>query len=204
MKKIILLLTLICFLATGLKAQCPPPPTPSICMVTCDNLSINNIIYWDKTGLTHVDSFIIYRETSPAVYSKIGAVSNDSLSQYTDTARSIGPANGDPNIASYRYKIRILDSCGVYSAMSPYHNTIYIVDDGLGDFSWSIPYGIEGSSSPVINYVLLCDTAGVGVWGPVSTVLGADTIASDPGFVSHSSVANWRVKTAWGISCTPT
>jgi hypothetical protein len=182
----------------------PPVPTPSICMVTVDAHSVNNFVYWDQTSYTNVDSFVIYRETSPSVYSRIGAVSQDSLSQFEDTARSIGAANGDPNVASYRYKIQILDTCGNYGAMSLYHSTIYIVDDGFGEFSWAYPYTIEGMPNPVTNYVLLCDTANVDVWGPVQSVPGADTMANDPGFASHASIANWRVKTAWSIACTPT
>lgn len=181
-----------------------PTPTPSICMVTVDAHSVNNFIYWDQSAYTNVDSFIIYRETAPSVYSRIGAVSSDSLSQFEDTARSVGPANGDPNLASYRYKIQILDTCGNYGPMSPYHSTIYIIDNGLGEFSWAVPYTIEGSPNPVTNYILLCDTANVDIWGPVQAVPGNDTLANDPGFSNHASIANWRVKTAWSISCTPT
>lgn len=181
-----------------------PIPTPSICMVTVDAHSVNNFIYWDQSAYTNVDSFIIYRETAASVYSRIGAVSSDSLSQFEDTARSVGPANGDPNLASYRYKIQILDTCGNYGAMSPYHSTIYIIDNGAGEFSWAVPYTIEGAANPVTSYILLCDTANVDNWGPVQAVPGSDTLANDPGFSNHSSIANWRVKTAWGISCTPT
>ncbi|MCW3103138.1 MAG: hypothetical protein JWO09_1578 [Bacteroidetes bacterium] len=193
-----------CFVIGNVTVSAPAVPTPSICMVTVDGHSVNNFVYWDQTPYTNVDSFIIYRETSSSVYSRIGAVSSDSLSQFEDTARSVGPANGDPNLASYRYKIQILDTCGNYGPMSLYHSTIYIVDDGLGEFSWSAPYTIEGTPNPVTNYVLLCDTANVDVWGPVQTVPGTDSVANDPGFPTHGSIANWRVKTAWGISCTPT
>jgi hypothetical protein len=176
---------------------------PSICMVTVNGNSTNNIVYWDRSLYDGIDSFIVYRETSPSSYSRLAAVSNDSLGQYIDTARSIGPANGNPNLASYRYKLQVLDTCGNYSLLSPYHNTIYIVDDGLGAFSWSIPYTIEGQANPVANYILLCDTANVDVWGPVSVVSGSVTTATDPGFSNHSSIANWRVKTGWSISCDP-
>ncbi|MCW3071263.1 MAG: hypothetical protein JWO44_1153 [Bacteroidetes bacterium] len=193
-----------CITTGNVTVAAPPVPTPTICMVTVDAHSVNNFVYWDQTPYTNVDSFIIYRETSPLVYSRIGAVSSDSLSEFEDTTRSAGPANGDPNLAAYRYRIQVLDTCGNYGPMSLYHSTIYIVDDGLGEFSWASPYMIEGMPNPVTNYVLLCDTANVDVWGPVQTVPGTDTLANDPGFVSHSSVANWRVKTAWSISCTPT
>jgi hypothetical protein len=177
---------------------------PDICMVTVDGGSINNIIYWDKTVYTNVDSFVVYREVSPTVYKRIGAVSNDSLSQFIDTSRSVGPANGDPNIASYRYKLQIRDLCGNYGLLSRFHNTIYIEDAGAGQFAWSIPYMIENGPNPVNNYILLCDTANIDFWTPVRTVAGTQSSATDPGFANHSSIANWRVKTGWGIVCDPT
>jgi hypothetical protein len=181
-----------------------PVPTPTICMVTCDANSVNNYVYWDQTLYTNVDSFIVYREVSPSVYARIGAVSADSLSEFYDTTRSVGPANGDPNIASYKYKLQIRDTCGNYGALSPYHSTLYITDDGLGMFSWALPYTIEGLPNPVNNYVLLCDTANINFWTPVQTVAGTLSNASDPGFANHSNIANWRIKTGWNITCTPT
>ncbi|HXU28271.1 MAG TPA: PKD domain-containing protein, partial [Bacteroidia bacterium] len=98
-------------------------PTPDICMVTTDSLSIYNVVYWDKTVYANVDSFIIYREvqTAPSTYKRIGAQLYDSLSQFIDTTRHVGPANGDPNAGSYRYKLQTVDTCGNYSALSPYH-----------------------------------------------------------------------------------
>ena len=54
-------------------------------MVTTDSLTQYkyNVVYWDKTPFISaglgMDSFIIYRETSTNVYSRIGAVSKDSL-----------------------------------------------------------------------------------------------------------------------------
>lgn len=177
--------------------------TPAICMVTTDANSINNIIYWDKTPYLNVDSFIIHREVSANVYERIGAVHIDSLSEFTDTTRSVGPANGDPNLAAYRYKMQIRDNCGNYGTLSPYHNTIHITEDGLGTFSWAILYEIEGQLNPVTNYVLLCDTVNTNVWVAVNTVGPSQQSAADPGFINHSSNANWRVKTVWPISCSP-
>jgi hypothetical protein len=191
-----------CFqFASGTVSTAPP-----ICMVTTDAQSLNNLVFWDKTPYADVDSFIVYREVSPGTYARIAATPYDSLSRYEDTARSIGPAgaNGDPNTGSYRYKLQAHYSCGMYSSLSPYHNTIYIVDAGAGEFAWSIPYTIEGAASPVVNYILICDTANIDFWTPVAVVPPSDTTAVDPGFASHSSIANWRVKTSWPISCSPT
>jgi hypothetical protein len=181
-------------------------PTPDICMVTVDSLSINNIVYWDKTAYGNVDSFIVYREiqTAPSIYTRIGAQPYNSLSQFIDTTRHVGGlVNGDPNGGSYRYKLQTLDTCGNYSALGPYHNTIYIQHNSSGVFSWATPYSIENQSSPVTNYVLFCDTANTNVWTAIQSVAGNQQQVADAGYNHHSSIANWRVD-ANGFNCNPT
>ena len=179
-------------------------PTPNICMVTVDDLSINNIIYWDKTSYTNIDSFIVYREVSSGVYKRIAAQKDTALSQYIDVNRSVGPANGDPNVGAYRYKLQVRDACGNYSALSPYHNTIYIIDAGSGQFTWSLPYTVEGGANPVANYDLMCDLANANSWFSTGTVAGTQPSATDPGFATRPGTARWRVETIWSITCTPT
>ncbi len=183
-------------------------PKPSICMVTVDDLSINNIIYWNKTMYTNVDSFIVYREVSTAVYKRIAALPYSALSEFIDTARHVGPANGDPNVGAYRYKLQLRDSCGNYSAMSPYHNTIYIAGpDNFGTFNWGLPYAIEGGDPNISNYELICDTTqNTHPWFNVGTVSGTQSSVTDAGFADHqnNSLAQWRVKTDWSTICTPT
>ncbi|MES2592662.1 MAG: PKD domain-containing protein [Bacteroidota bacterium] len=180
-------------------------PTPSICMVTVDELSVNNIIYWDKTPYTQVDSFLVYREVSTNEYKKIGAVAYDSLSEFVDVTRSVGPANGDPNIGAYRYKLRILDNCGDTSAFSLYHNTIYIADNNNGTFYWGLPYAIENSDPNVLNYKLICQYDGQ-PWFVVGSVSGTQALVNDPSFSTHLSQPNveWSVKTDWSTQCEPT
>ncbi|MGQ0829166.1 MAG: PKD domain-containing protein, partial [Bacteroidota bacterium] len=179
-------------------------PTPSICMVTVDDGSVNNIIYWDKTQYQYVDSFFVYREVSTGIYKRIAALKDTALSEYIDINRGVGPANGDPNVGAYRYKLQLRDSCGNYSALSQYHNTIYITDAGSGQFDWNDPYTIEGGGNPVLNYILICDSVNAENWFPVGTVSGTQASATDPLFASRPNTSRWRVKTAWGINCTPT
>src|ERR1700752_1710540 len=93
--------------------------TPTICMVSVDTPSVYNMIYWDSTLYTPlIDSFIAYREVSSGVYQRIGSTLFKNHHRIIDTARSVGPANGDPNIGSYRYKLQVCDSLGNYSALS--------------------------------------------------------------------------------------
>ena len=179
-------------------------PTPDICMVTVDSLSINNIVYWDKTVYNNVDSFVVYRQVNSNVYNRIGAQPYSALSQFIDTVRSVGGTNnGDPNGGSYRYKLQTVDTCGNYSALGPYHNTVYIQHNSSGVFTWATSYSIENQTSPVTNYVLFCDTANTNVWTQIQSVAGNQQQVADAGYNNHSNIANWRVD-ATGFSCNPT
>ena len=176
------------------------PVTPSICMVTVDSLSINNEIYWDKTQYTAVDSFIVYRyDVISTNYLRIGAVSKNSLSMFTDTARNIGgPNGGDPQYASYQYKLAIRDSCGNLSAKSPYHQSIFVQQSNQ-NFSWNA-YTVEGGATPVTGYQFIRNNTGTGTWTVLVNTPGLAT--TDPNYALYPN-GKWRVQ-ALGISCSPT
>ncbi|MBI3502897.1 MAG: hypothetical protein HY063_13990, partial [Bacteroidetes bacterium] len=95
------------------------PAPPSICLITVDSISKNNLIVWDKTTYVLGDTFLIYRDTANNAYGLIGKVPYDSLSWFIDTVRTLYAANGDPNVTSWRYKLAVKDSCGNTSAKSP-------------------------------------------------------------------------------------
>jgi len=179
-----------------------PPSTPNICEVTTDSASQYNIIYWDKAMYQPTDSFIIYRETTTNTYSQIGVVAHTALSEFTDTTRSVGPANGDPNIGTYRYKIAVKDSCGYISAKSPYHNSVYFIDLQTGTFTWNL-YAVENATTPVTQFNLLRDDLNNGVWAVIGTVTGTQTTLNDPNYSTHQNLANWRVE-ALGFNCAST
>ena len=183
----------------------PLPIAPPICMVTTDSYSINNIIYWDKTPYSNVDSFIVYRETISNTYKRIGAVAMNSLSLFVDTTRHLYfPFTGNPNAGTYRYKLQIRDTCGNYSPLSPHHNTIYVTQTG-GTFNWN-DYKIEGQATPIpqlTSYYLYRDNNGTGVWVLVNGVSGSQLTINDPDYALYPN-ANWRIETQWSIACTPT
>lgn len=181
----------------------PVTTAPDICMVGTDSLFMNNIIFWDKTVTSKVDSFIVYREVSTGVYKRIGAQPYGALSRFIDTTRSIGPANGDPNISSYRYKLQLRDSCGNYSVLSPYHNTFYFnAIPNTGNFIWS-SYTVESLSlTPVSTCNLLRDNLGTNTWTVVGSCAGTQTNISDPAFASFPN-ALWRID-GLGFNCNPT
>jgi hypothetical protein len=96
-----------------------------------------------------------------------------------------------------------LDNCGGESEMSNYHNTIYIVDNGAGQFTWNPLYTIENGANPVNNYALMRDDNNTGSWAQVGITAGTQNTLVDPAYSSYPNGA-WYVETVWGISCTPT
>jgi hypothetical protein len=178
--------------------------TPSICMVTVDSTSQNNVIIWDRSAYSHVDSFIVCREVGLNNYQRIAAIPYDSLSLFVDTVRSkYFPNTGNPNAGTYKYKLQVRDSCGGLSQLSQDHNTIFIINNG-GTFSWPQLYLIGGTTNPVNNYVLMRDNLSNGNWTVVNSVTGSQQTVTDPQYSTYQATASWRVETQWGISCNPT
>ncbi len=175
------------------------PEGPQICMVTVDDSSTHNIVMWDKSPILHADSFRIYREDVTNVYTQIGTVHYNSLSEFHDY-----DSVANPNVTTKRYKISSIDSCGNESVLSNYHNTIYITDNGLGQFTWAQLYTIENGPNPVNNYELWVDSMNNGDWALRASTAGTQQVINDIYYTNYASVANWRVETVWGISCDPT
>lgn len=175
---------------------------PNICEVTVDSLSQYNNIIWDKTSYTSVDSFIVYREVSTNNYKRIGAQDRYSLSVFIDTARSVGPANGNPNITSYRYKLQLRDTCGNYSILSPYHNSVYFISNTTGTYFWNT-YNVEFQSlTPVSTFDLMRDNNATGTWTLVGSCAGTQTSLNDGAYSSYPN-AIYRV-IGNGFNCNPT
>ncbi|MBC7865372.1 MAG: T9SS type A sorting domain-containing protein [Bacteroidia bacterium] len=180
------------------------PATPEICMVTVDSISQNNIIYWDKTLYNGVDSFFVYRDTANNDYGLIGIISVDSLSEFTDTVKTLYAADGNPNASSWRYKIAIKDTCGNIGAMSPFHQTMFF-QNSSGNFSWN-HYQIEGQIQPVpalSNYLFKRDDISSGVWNTIQTLSASSFAYTDPNYAIYQTTGSWRVYTSWTISCDP-
>ncbi|MBI4647781.1 MAG: T9SS type A sorting domain-containing protein [Bacteroidia bacterium] len=193
-----------CIQTSSVNITEPPAETAAICMVTVDSLSEYNVIVWDKSLNTAAESYTIYREIATDNYQPIAAIPYDSFSQFTDTVHALYfPNTGDPNEGTYRYKIQVLDTCGGFSEMSPYHNTIYMLNSG-GIFYWTLPYSIENSPNPVTSYILMRDDYSTGDWHDITSVAGTQQTVSDPLYVIYQNTASWRVKTQWSINCTPT
>jgi len=191
-----------CYNSVILEAGKCLAPTPNICMIQVDSLSQNNVIYWDNVYPT--DTFYIYRDTANYNYALIGKVSADSLSMFTDTVRHLYAANGDPNASSWRYKIAYLDSCGYMSPMSPWHETVFMITNNAGIFSWNF-YQIENESIPVSqvnSYYFEVDSFSNGHYHIVQTLSASSTSYHDTHYASYSN-PTYR-STAVGFNCNST
>ncbi len=181
------------------------PVTPNICLVSDDSIGVNeyNYVYWDKTAYPTASKFIIYREVASGIYKEIGSQPYNALSQFMDTVRSIGPANGDPMVSTYRYKIQFMDTSGAYSFMSPYHNTVYFVGNGSGTFTWNT-YAVENMTlTPVSSVDLERDNNSTGNWQVIASGSGTQTNITDPNYSTYATTGDWRVSSN-GFNCTPT
>ncbi len=89
-----------------------------ICVVTVDTAITKNKIVWEKTSNVGIVSYNIYRLYG-SQYLQIGNVPYDDMSEFVDSSST-------PDVHADRYKISAIDTCGNESALSPYHQTIYL------------------------------------------------------------------------------
>ncbi|MBI2967403.1 MAG: T9SS type A sorting domain-containing protein [Bacteroidetes bacterium] len=144
-----------------------------ICLITVDTTSTKNVIVWEKPSATGIDSFFIYREIA-SVFTKIGSVSYNDLSEFTDNTSGV-----NPNITSYRYKISVHDTCGYESVLSSYHKTIHL------QISPNVPTGVnldwdDYSGFSFAQYRVLRDDFATGNWQVKDSVSAGITSYTDP------------------------
>jgi hypothetical protein len=114
-----------------------------LCIVTVDSTTGKNLLVWDKTPNSNVDSFRIYRESSVAgVYQQIGQQPFAAFSTYVDVA-------SNPAQQSNKYVITAINSCGE-SSYSQEHQTIHLTSNlgvgGVVNLIWNAYAGFSYSS----------------------------------------------------------
>ena len=76
-------------------------------------------------------------------------------------------------------------------------------DNGSGIFTWNL-YDVENNTSPVVQYILMRDSAGINDWRKLYSTSGSQTLLSDPNYSLYPN-ARYRIETNLGaLSCTPT
>ncbi|HOE05560.1 MAG TPA: YCF48-related protein [Bacteroidales bacterium] len=106
--------------------------SPSLCMVSVDSASNKNIIVWENEINVPIDSIFVYKESNTTgIFNKIGAVYYYDQSVFIDTSSY-------PLINSSKYKISLLDSCGLESNKSLEHKTMHLaINQGVGNI-WNL------------------------------------------------------------------
>lgn len=173
-------------------------PSQQICVVTVDSTSSFNEIFWQKNGVSNVDSFKVYRMQSMVLDTLIGTVGYSDLSRVVDST-------ANPNVTSYTYKIAAVDHCGNEGAKSSTHQTIhlqsiYTAAPQKMDLSWNLYSG-----AVVNNYRVLRDTNNSGNWVVLINNLAPNaTSYTDFGIPPGSNSVQYRVDVIWLNSCDPT
>lgn len=181
------------------------PATPEICAITVDSVSNFNEIYYDKSNITNCSQFKIYREATQNNYLLIGTVNFSDPGIFIDTIIS-GAFNGNPNTSARRYKISVVDTLGNESLLSPYHQTMFMVETapGSGVFNWNI-YQIENASVLPLNALVVeWDRFAAGNWSTLEVLSPSTTIYAIPldSVIAYPD-ADYRIIADWTVSCDP-
>ena len=166
-----------------------------ICVVTVDSLN-RNLIAWEKPLANNIAGFYIYRNIAGA-YSQIGYQPYDSISQYVDQSFGV-----DPNVTSYRYKIAALDTCGIESELSNFHETVHLTaNQGLGGVINLIWDEYEGFM--FAEYNILRDSTGAGDWETIASVLSTSFTYTDA-FPPQTSTLDYIIEVVMPATCSAT
>ncbi|MBL0047628.1 MAG: SBBP repeat-containing protein [Bacteroidetes bacterium] len=175
------------------------PPQVPICLVTVDSLSKFNQLIWEKPVSSIIDSFRIYREDITNLYSYIKSISYNAYSVFVDS--NLLYAN--PNVTSKFYKISTVDICGNEGLKSAFHHSIKLNDQANGNFDWNF-YEVEGQTTPVLQYLLLRDSASLGIWTTIAITSGNVNQVSDPDYGLYPNSRYRVITNMGGLNCNPT
>lgn len=131
-------------------------PVP-VCIVTVDQVTGKNNVVWEPVTSDLINSYVVLKETNVAnEYAQIGTVAYGSSGIFEDL-------NSDPQIQANRYKLALIDTCGILSSTSNFHKTIHLTaNQGIGsnvNLIWSDYEGFDfgsysiyrGSSASSLN-----------------------------------------------------
>lgn len=169
-------------------------PSVDICLVTVDSASTHNIVVWEKPATEVIDSFLVYRMFSDSMYYEVGSVHYDSLSIFHDY-----DITADPNTSAHRYKLATLDTAGVTSSLSDFHQTMHLTVSTAGDMFWSW-YKIENASNPVSFFNCYRDDDGTGDFQTINVLAGTEQTWMDSDIGLYPN-ARYVIDVDWSISC---
>ncbi|MEN9943762.1 MAG: hypothetical protein RLZZ91_1763, partial [Bacteroidota bacterium] len=118
-------------------------PVP-VCIVTVDQVTGKNNVVWEPISSDLINSYVILKETNVAnEYAQIGTVAYGSNGLFEDV-------NSNPQVQANRYKLALIDTCGIQSSASGFHKTIHLTTNlGVGNnvnLIWSNYEGFDFGS----------------------------------------------------------
>ena len=116
----------------------------SICLVTVEPATGNNVVVWEPTGSSTISQYVVYKEINVAnEYSVVGYVDHGVEGVFVDE-------NSNSAIQASRYKIAVLDTCLGLSDLSALHKTIHLTTNiGINNsvnLLWTSYEGIDVST----------------------------------------------------------
>jgi hypothetical protein len=165
-----------------------------VCLVGLDSLTNENRIIWEKPNSLGIDSFYVYKETSTAnLYAKIGATDYNDLGLFLDV-------NSNPSIQAYRYRISILDTCGVETNLSDFHKTIHLtINQGVGG-AWNLIWNhYEGINFSSYNIYRGSDLSNITLLTTIQSNLNSYTDLTPP-----AGTLFYQIEVVNPLDCDPT
>lgn len=143
---------------------------PSISYVAIGNAN-KNVVNWNKSTDGTVSYYKLYKETNVTnSYSLVGTVSASAATTFTDTTST-------PDVQSNKYKLSLVDACGIETSMSAYHKTMHLtINKGVGTV-WNLIWEQYEGFSVATYYIYRGQTSGnISLIGSLS---GSNTQFSD-------------------------
>ncbi len=167
-----------------------------ICVVTVDETSTKNELIWEKPVSTAIDSFRVYRDVV-GTYQHIASIPYTALSEYIDTDIGI-----NPNATQYRYRISSIDTCGVESPLSSFHQTIHLDAPnfvaGTAELEWQAYDGFPTN----FYYRILRDSLSNNDWEVIDSVASSNLDYTDLNVPSTVSTTRYLIEIAFNGTCT--
>ena len=172
----------------------PSSYIPEICLVTVESNTNHNKIIWEKPVSTSIDSTYIYKEGSATGnYIRIGALSQNQLSEFVDTL-------SNTLVQSNRYQIATKDKCSLESAKSNPHKTMHLaINQGVGS-TWNLIW--EQYEGFTVNTYNIYRGTTAGNLTLISSLSGGNTQYTD--LNGGTENVFYQIEAVSGFSCSPT
>lgn len=169
----------------------PPMNSPNICIVGNDSVYHKNMIVWNKEISTAIIQYNIYKESNILnEYEMMGSVHYDSLSVFVDQS-------SNSLERSFRYRISLVDTCGVESELSPDHKTVHLsMYQGLDNTYNLLWNNYEGVS--VMSYKIY---RGISNDSLVLLTTLSSAVNSYTDFSPHEGFVYYQIETTGDFNC---